>query len=86
LKGWDQEDCGSRPAWAKNYHIPSTTNSCTVVHICHPKLHRKLRAGGSWFQASLGKNVWETPYLNRKKLGLIACSCHPRHRKPKTGL
>jgi hypothetical protein len=32
----------------------------------HPKLHRRLRLGGSWLQDSLGKNVRETPSQWRK--------------------
>jgi hypothetical protein len=33
-----------------------------VVHICHPKLHRRLRWGGLQFHANLGKKkVFKTP-------------------------
>jgi hypothetical protein len=42
--------------------------------------------GGSWLQASPGKNVCETPISVGKKLGVVVCNCHSSYsRKYKTG-
>jgi hypothetical protein len=46
-------------------------------------LFRRLRRGGSWFQASWGKKQFMIPHLNGKKLGRVkgGVSSHP----PKIG-
>jgi hypothetical protein len=55
-----------------------------VACTCHPKLLGRLRKGGLWFQASLGKKVGES--LSGKKLGVVVCNCHPSNsRKHKIG-
>jgi hypothetical protein len=41
-----------------------------------PKPLRRLRSGGLRFQATVGKICCETP-SNGKKLGMVACTCHP---------
>jgi hypothetical protein len=45
------------------------------------------KIGGS--RPALGKESFcfsMRPHLNRKKLGMVACTCHPTYRrKPKTG-
>jgi hypothetical protein len=48
----------------------------TVAHACHHKLHRRLRSGGSWFQARLVKKADES-HLNRKQLGVVVHTYHP---------
>jgi hypothetical protein len=49
-------------------------------HGCHPKLHRRLTLGGSWFQASLGKK-FSRLHLNGKRLDVVAGACHPSYSK-----
>jgi hypothetical protein len=37
-----------------------------------------MKPGGSWFQASLGKNVCEiNPISMEKTMGVVACACNP---------
>jgi hypothetical protein len=38
-----------------------------VAHAYHPKLHRRLRMGGSQFQASSWAKKFLRSHLNRKK-------------------
>jgi hypothetical protein len=57
-----------------------------VGHTYHPKLHRRMRSGGSWFQATPGKKKFKRPTSTGKKLGVLACSYHPsKGRKHKIG-
>jgi hypothetical protein len=52
---------------------------------CHPKLHRRLRSGGPWFQVSTGQKPLEDLTSTEKKLDVVACTCHPssceKHKK-----
>jgi hypothetical protein len=54
----------------------------TVAHACHPKLCRRLKSRGLWFQDSLGKKFHETPHphLKGKKLGMAVHPYHPSCR------
>jgi hypothetical protein len=59
LGGWDE---GWKPAWAKMFVRPHHNQQVgTVAHAYLPKLHKRLRSGGSQFQASPGMR----PYLNQ---------------------
>jgi hypothetical protein len=41
------------------------------------QLQRRLRSGGSWFQASPGKKKFYKISSQGKKLGVVAQACHP---------
>jgi hypothetical protein len=46
----------------KNFTRPFLNQQLGVmVDICHPKLHRRLRSEGLWFQVSPRKEVCKTP-------------------------
>jgi hypothetical protein len=46
------------------------------MHHCLPKLHERLRSQASQFQTTAGIKV--LPHLYRKKLSMVACTCHLR--------
>jgi hypothetical protein len=46
-----------------------------AAHVCHPKPYKRLRLGGSQFQASWAKKFMR-PYLNGEKLGVVMGTCH----------
>jgi hypothetical protein len=55
-----------------------------VACTCHPKLCGRLRSGGSWFQATPSKKVFETitqQKKKKKKLGVVECTCHSSYRR-----
>jgi hypothetical protein len=56
-----------------------------VAHIIIPSyLHQKLRSGGLWSQAKLGKKVCKSP-SQWKKPSMVARACHPTGHKCKIG-
>jgi hypothetical protein len=39
---------------------------------------REAEIRGSWFQVSSGKKLMK-PHLDRKKMGMVVCICHPSY-------
>jgi hypothetical protein len=58
LGGWNQEDCSLRPAQAKSFQDPISTNSWAQWHA--PVIPNYIR-GWDGFEVSPGEKSWETP-------------------------